>query len=139
MVRAVLLPVFFTHTGLRTDIGTLDGPFMWMMCGMVILIAFAGKFGGAYFAARVTGESHRDALTIGTWMNTRAPMELVALNAGYDLGVVPRPMFTMLVIMAITSTFITTPLVRLLMHDQIGIPVKQRAGGPEMLDAPAAG
>lgn len=128
LVRALLLPVFFTYTGLRTDIGTLDGPFMWFMCLLVVLIAFVGKFGGAYVAARATGESHRDALTIGTCMNTRALMELVALNVGYDLGVVPRPMFTMLVIMAITSTFITTPLVRRLMRNQVRVPEVSGAG-----------
>ncbi len=120
-IRAVMLPIFFTYTGLRTDIGSLDGVMMWTMCGLVLLVAFAGKFGGAYFAARLTGETHRDALTIGTCMNTRALMELVALNVGYDLGVVPRPMFTMLVIMAISSTFITTPAVRYLMKRQVRV------------------
>ena len=120
-IRAVMLPVFFTYTGLRTDIGSLDGAMMWTMCGLVLLVAFAGKFGGAYLAARLTGETHSDALTIGTCMNTRALMELVALNVGYDLGVVPRPMFTMLVIMAISSTFITTPAVRFLMKRQVRV------------------
>jgi len=133
MVRAVLLPVFFTYTGLRTDIGTLNGAGMWFMCLMVLAIAFVGKFGGTYIAARLVGESHRNAFTIGTCMNTRALMELVALNVGYDLGVVPRPMFTMLVIMAIASTFITTPLVRRLMGHQARPRI--RAQSPALEDA----
>lgn len=133
MVRAVLLPVFFTYTGLRTDIGTLNGAGMWFMCLMVLAIAFVGKFGGTYIAARLVGESHRNAFTIGTCMNTRALMELVALNVGYDLGVVPRPMFTMLVIMAIASTFITTPLVRRLMGHEARPRI--RAQSPALEDA----
>lgn len=116
MVRAILLPIFFTYTGLRTDIGALDSAGMWGLCGLVLLIAFAGKFGGTFLAARLSGETLRNSITIGTCMNTRALMELVALNVGYDLGVVPRPMFTMLVLMAIASTFVTTPVVRRLMR-----------------------
>ncbi|MEZ5351218.1 MAG: cation:proton antiporter [Bryobacteraceae bacterium] len=116
MVRAILLPIFFTYTGLRTDIGSLPGPAMWILCALVILTAFAGKFGGSYLGARWAGESARDAVTIGVCMNTRALMELIALNTGYDLGVLPKSMFTMLVIMAIASTFITTPAVRRLMR-----------------------
>jgi Kef-type K+ transport system membrane component KefB len=115
LVNSLLLPIFFTYTGLRTDIGTLSGVHAVLICALVCLVAFAGKFGGAFFAARLTGESPRSALAIGVCMNTRALMELIALNVGYDLGVLSRQMFTMLVIMALVSTFIATPLIRLLL------------------------
>jgi Kef-type K+ transport system membrane component KefB len=115
LVYTLFLPVFFAYTGLRTDIGSLANGSAWLQCLLVILVAFAGKFGGAYLAARAVGESSRTAATIGVCMNTRALMELIALNIGYDLHVLPRPMFTMLVIMAIVSTFMATPLIRWLM------------------------
>jgi len=117
-VSTLLLPIFFTYTGLRTDIGLLATGHEWLLCGLVCLVAFVGKFGGAYFGARAVGESRRSALTIGTCMNTRALMELIAINIGYDLGVLPRSMFTMLVIMAIVSTFMATPLIRALMRGE---------------------
>ncbi len=115
LVNAFFLPLFFTYTGLRTDIGSLSSPAAWGTCALVCLVAFAGKFGGAYLASRAVGERPREAAAIGVAMNTRALMELIALNIGYDLGVLPRQMFTMLVIMALASTFIATPLIRHLM------------------------
>jgi Kef-type K+ transport system membrane component KefB len=89
-----------------------------MQCGLVCVIAFVGKLGGAYLAARGSGETHRHALAIGVCMNTRALMELIALNIGYDLGVLPRQMYTMLVIMALVSTYMATPLIRWLMRNE---------------------
>ncbi len=118
LVNAFFLPTFFLYTGLRTDIGTLDDGLQVFECVLVCVIAFAGKFGGVYVAARAVRESNRSALTIATCMNTRALMELVALNIGYDLGVLPQSMFTKLVIMALLSTFIATPLIRWLMRGQ---------------------
>ena len=114
-VGSFFLPMFFAYTGLRTDIGSLGSFDLWLQCAAVILIAFVGKFGGAYIAARMVGESRRSAMTIGICMNTRALMELIALNIGYDLGILSPEMFTMLVIMAIFSTFIATPAIRWLM------------------------
>ncbi|RJF99301.1 cation:proton antiporter [Noviherbaspirillum saxi] len=118
LVNAFFLPIFFAYTGLRTDIGTLSGSDAWLVCLLICIIAFASKFGGAYVAARLAGEPHRSALTIGVCMNTRGLMELIALNIGYDLGILPRQMFTMLVIMAIASTVIATPLIRWLMRSE---------------------
>ncbi|MFT3768161.1 MAG: cation:proton antiporter [Minicystis sp.] len=115
LVNAFFLPLFFAYTGLRTDVGTLGSAEARLECLFVCAIAFLGKFGGAYLSARLTGEDHRSASAIGVCMNTRALMELVALNVGYDLGVLPRRIFTMLVIMAIASTYMATPLIRLLM------------------------
>lgn len=118
LVRTLLLPLFFTYTGLRTDVGTLTSTSAILQCVAVCAIAFAGKFGGTYMASRLVGESHRNALTIGICMNTRALMELIVLNVGRDLGVVPPQMFTMLVLMAIVSTYVTTPAVRYLMRSE---------------------
>lgn len=118
LVTTLLLPVFFAFTGLRTDIGTLDSWGEVGLCALVCLVAFAGKFGGAYVASRVIGEPRRRALTIATCMNTRALMELVAINVGMDLGVLTPSMFTKLVIMALVSTFMATPLIRWLMRDE---------------------
>lgn len=115
LVNALFLPLFFAYTGLRTDIGSLDGGGAYLECALVCVIAFLGKFVGAYLSARLTGEDHRAATAIGVCMNTRALMELIAINVGYDLGVLPRRTFTMLVIMALISTYMATPLIRWLM------------------------
>jgi Kef-type K+ transport system membrane component KefB len=112
LVNALLLPMFFTYTGLRTDVGTLGNVQEWLLCAGVIGIAFLGKLGGVFAGARAMGLGTRDSLAIATCMNTRALMELVALNIGLDLGVLPPSMFTKLVLMAIVSTFIATPLIR---------------------------
>ncbi len=112
LVNTLLLPMFFTYTGLRTNVGSLDSAQEWLLCAAVIAVAFASKLGGVYVGARAMGEPPREAFTIATCMNTRALMELVALNIGLDLGVLPPSMFTKLVIMAIASTFIATPLIR---------------------------
>ncbi|KIG16223.1 Na(+)/H(+) antiporter [Enhygromyxa salina] len=118
LVMMLLLPVFFAYTGLRTDIGAIDGWWGAAVCGMVLVVAFGSKFGGAFLAAKAVGEPTRDALTIGVCMNTRALMELIVINIGYDMGVVPRDMFTMLVIMALVSTFMATPMIAWLMKSE---------------------
>jgi len=118
IVWAFFLPIFFAYTGLRTDVGAIQG---W--AGLVTLlgvfaVTFVSKFGGAYAAARLVGEGHRSALTIGVCMNTRGLMELIVLNIGKDLGLLPTDIFSMLVMMALVSTFIATPLIRWLMKGQ---------------------
>jgi Kef-type K+ transport system membrane component KefB len=118
IVNTFFLPIFFAYTGLRTDVGALTSLSEWGVCALVCAVAFAGKLGGAFLGATLVGEDRRSALTIAVCMNTRALMELVVLNVGYDLGVLPRSMFTKLVIMAIASTFMATPLVRRLMRGQ---------------------
>jgi Kef-type K+ transport system membrane component KefB len=118
LVSTLLLPMFFTYTGLRTNVGALDNLEEWLLCAAVVAIAFAGKLGGVFVGARAMGIPARDSLAIATCMNTRALMELVALNIGLDLGVLPPSMFTKLVIMAIASTFIATPLIRRLTRGQ---------------------
>ena len=112
-VIVFFLPIFFTYTGLRTNIGALNSLELWGWCLLLVVLATAGKFGGCYFAARRSGMSTREAKAIGIMMNTRALMELVVINVGLDLGVIPPNVFTMLVIMAIGSTVVTTPALRI--------------------------
>lgn len=111
-VMVFFLPIFFTYTGLRTDIGGLDSAAAWGWCLLLIFLATLGKFGASYVAARWAGMSHYEGKVIGIMMNTRALMELIVINVGYDLGVISQDVFTMLVLMAIFSTVITTPGLR---------------------------
>ena len=111
-VTVFFLPIFFTYTGLRTDIGTMSGSALWVMCGLVLLAAFVGKFGGCSLAARANGLPWREASIIGVMMNTRALMELIVINIGFELGVIPKSVFFMLVVMAVASTYITAPILR---------------------------
>ena len=106
----LLLPIFFAFTGLRTSISLLDGAQMWFYSALVIAIAILGKFGGSSLAARLTGSPWREAGALGVLMNTRGLMELVLLNIGLDLGVISPTVFTMLVLMALVTTFMTAPV-----------------------------
>jgi len=110
----LLLPLFFAFTGLRTQIGLLNDWQSWAVCTGIIAVAISGKCGGSVLAARWTGLSWPDALTIGVLMNTRGLMELVVLNIGYDLGILSPHIFAMMVLMALTTTFMTGPLLALL-------------------------
>ncbi len=108
-----LLPLFFAFTGLRTQIGLLDGPNDWMICFGLILIATIGKLGGTMFTARLTGINWIDSFALGALMNTRGLIELIALNIGYDLGILSPRIFAMLVIMTLVTTCMTGPLLSL--------------------------
>ena len=105
----LLLPLFFVFTGLRTEIGLINDPYLWKVTGCIILVAVVGKFVGSALAAKFVGQSWRDSLTIGALMNTRGLMELVVLNIGLDLKVLTPSVFTMMVIMALVTTFMTGP------------------------------
>ena len=110
----ILLPLFFAFTGLKTQVGLLnDGP-AWLVFGLIILVAVAGKFGGSMFAAKFTGQSWPDSFSIGALMNTRGLVELIVLNIGYDLGVLSPTVFTMMVLMALVTTFMTSPALALI-------------------------
>jgi Kef-type K+ transport system membrane component KefB len=106
----LLLPVFFAFTGLRTQIGLLKSAQDWLICLVIIAVATAGKLGGSALAARLTGMKWRESLQLGALMNTRGLMELIALNIGYDMGILSQRIFTMLVIMALVTTVMTGPL-----------------------------
>ncbi|HMJ14420.1 MAG TPA: cation:proton antiporter [Polyangiaceae bacterium] len=110
VVVVLLLPLFFAYSGLRTQIGLLDSPGAWGLCALIILVACTGKFGGSVIAARLTGMPWREASALGILMNTRGLMELIVLNIGLDLGVISPMLFTMMVLMALVTTFMTTPL-----------------------------
>ncbi len=112
MVVAFLLPVFFTFTGLRTDIGALDAT-GWLWCGAIFVIACAGKLLGCGLATRLAGYSWREASEVALLMNTRALMGLVAINVGRDLDAIPNSVFSMLVVMAVGTTVMTVPLLKL--------------------------
>jgi Kef-type K+ transport system membrane component KefB len=110
----LLLPIFFVVTGLRTRIGLLDQPSLWVVFLMILAIALAGKFGSASLAARFTGESLKDSLSIGALMNTRGLVELVVLNIGFDLHILTPVVFTMMVLMALITTCMTNPVLSLI-------------------------
>lgn len=109
----LLLPLFFAFTGLRTQIGSLNSVQDWLICAAVIAVATAGKLGGSAVTARLTGMNWSESLQLGALMNTRGLMELIALNIGYDLGILSPRIFTMLVIMALVTTMLTGPLLTL--------------------------
>jgi Kef-type K+ transport system membrane component KefB len=108
-----LVPLFFAFTGLRTQIGLLNDFEGWFYCGLIIVIATVGKLGGTMIAARFTGMSWIDSFSLGALMNTRGLMELIAINIGYDLGILSGRIFAMLVIMALVTTFMTGPMLNL--------------------------
>ncbi|AUT04122.1 sodium:proton antiporter [Nostoc sp. CENA543] len=109
-VLIFLLPIFFAYSGLRTQIGLLNRPELWLLCAIVVLVAIAGKYIGTYIAARFSGINKREASALGWLMNTRGLTELIVLNIGLELGVISPLLFTMLVIMALVTTFMTSPL-----------------------------
>ncbi len=113
LVVVFLLPMFFAYSGLRTQLGLLDSPHAWVMCGLIIVVACAGKFGGSALAGKLTGLSWREAGALGILMNTRGLMELIVLNIGLDLKVISPTLFAMMVIMALVTTFMTTPLLEI--------------------------
>ena len=110
----ILLPLFFVFTGLRTQIGLINDPQLWKVTGLIIAVAVVGKFLGSAIAAKFVGQNWRDSLTIGALMNTRGLMELIVLNIGLDLGVLSPEIFTMMVIMALITTFMTGPALDLI-------------------------
>lgn len=125
LVVVLLLPLFFAFMGLRTRIGLLDGQDMWLFFALVTLVAVAGKLGGSMIAARSTGLPWREAGAVGILMNTRGLMQLVVLNVGLDIGVISPPLFAMLVLMALVTTFMTTPLLAIV------YPAAARRSAPE--------
>ena len=114
IVIVLLLPAFFAYTGLRTQIGLVSGGEQWMMCALIVAVASLGKFGGSAIAARLTGLDWRDSSALGVLMNTRGLMELIVLNIGLEMNVISPTLFAMLVIMALVTTFSTTPILHLI-------------------------
>jgi Kef-type K+ transport system membrane component KefB len=123
----LLLPIFFAFTGLRTSIGLVSGAEMWFYCGLIILVAISGKFGGTTLSARLTGMSWREAGALGILMNTRGLMELVLLTIGLDIGVISPALFAMLVLMSLITTFMTSPILEWVYFRRI-FPNKESVG-----------
>jgi Kef-type K+ transport system membrane component KefB len=118
IVRVMFLPAFFAFTGLRTEIGLVESGRDWLVCGAIIAVAIAGKFGGTVLASKVMGLDWRDSAALGILMNTRGLVELIVLNIGLDLGVISPRLFTMLVIMALVTTVMTSPVLSRLMRSR---------------------
>ncbi len=110
----LLLPIFFAFTGLRTHIEMLNQGHLWGTCMMIIAVAVAGKFGGSALSAKLVGQSWKDSLSIGALMNTRGLMELIVLNIGLDLKILSPAIFSMMVLMALATTFMTGPSLSLI-------------------------
>lgn len=106
----VLLPLFFAFTGLRTQVGLLEGWPDWLAFAVIVTVAIAGKLGGTSLAAHAAGLSWFKSLRLGTLMNTRGLIELIALNIGYDLGILSTRLFVMMVLMALVTTIMTGPI-----------------------------
>ena len=131
-VLIFLLPVFFASSGLRTQIGLVNRPELWLLCGLVLFVAIAGKYTGTYIAARFSGIEKREASALGWLMNTRGLTELIVLNIGLSLGVITPLLFTMLVIMALVTTFMTPLLLESIYPTPlIGLDVAEKEDEPE--------
>lgn len=140
-VTVFFLPIFFTYTGLRTKVDSLASAELWGFCGLVLAAAVLGKFGGCGLAARLTGFSWRESACIGVMMNTRALMELIVINLGMDLGVIPESVYCMLVMMAVITTIMTTPILLRIMPGtelETSIQASSFARGRRGVPAPTA-
>jgi Kef-type K+ transport system membrane component KefB len=113
-VVTLLLPLFFVYTGLKTNITLLDRPELWLITAGLVVLAIVGKLAGAAIAARVSGFNTRASMVIGTLMNTRGLTELIVLNIALEVGAISSVLFTALVIMAVITTLMTGPLLKLL-------------------------
>ncbi|MFL6450385.1 MAG: cation:proton antiporter [Bryobacteraceae bacterium] len=134
-VIVFLLPAFFAFTGLRTQVGLVNGTRDWIFCVLIILVASAGKFGGSALAARWNGLSWRESSALGILMNTRGLMELIVLNIGLELGVISPTLFAMLVLMALATTLATTPVLQFISRRDVFIPAPPPGVADEALQA----
>jgi Kef-type K+ transport system membrane component KefB len=129
---ALLLPLFFTYSGLNTKITLLNTGFLWLMCGAVLFAAIMGKGVGCWLAARATGIANREALGIGTLMNARGLMELIIINIGLQRGVISEGLFATLVIMAVVTTLMASPLFERLVGSGVHQPVPEPVAPGEL-------
>jgi K+:H+ antiporter len=119
LTMTLLLPLFFAFTGLRTKVQLIDSPELWRDAAIVLAAAVVGKGGASALAARAMGVTWREAAALGALLNTRGLIELVVLNIGLDLGILSPVVFTMLVLMALITTFMTSPLISWLMPSHL--------------------
>jgi Kef-type K+ transport system membrane component KefB len=134
---ALLLPLFFTYSGLNTKIGLLNTSFLWAICGAVLIAAVLGKGVACWLAARATGIPNREALGIGTLMNARGLMELIVINIGLQRGIISEGLFATLVIMAVLTTLMASPLFERLVgsgtHQPVPEPEAEQASEPKFV------
>ena len=116
LAMTMLIPLFFSYTGLRTNIGAVGDNLG--LTTLVIAVAIAGKVGGGFTGARITGFDTRNSLALGFLLNTRGLVELIVLNVGLDLGILSPALFSMMVIMALVTTVMTTPLLRIVLPEK---------------------
>ena len=121
VAMAVLIPLFFSYTGIRTNAGLIQGTHLWLYEALIIAVAVAAKAGGAFAGARIMGYGARDALALGALMNTRGLVELVVLNIGLDLGILSPALFSMMVLMALTTTLMTSPALRIILQERAAL------------------
>ena len=126
---ALLLPLFFTYSGLNTQIGLLDSVYLWAMAALVLIVAIGGKGVACWLAARATGVPNREALGIGTLMNVRGLMELIIINIGLQRGIISPALFAMLALMAVVTTVMASPLFELLVGRHTAAAEPERAAG----------
>lgn len=122
LIVVLLLPIYFALTGLRSSIFLISGAKMWLYCAVIIVLAVVGKWGGSMFSARLNGMSWRESAAVGILMNTRGLVELVILNIGLDLGILSPALFSIMVLMALVTTLMTTPLLRWIYPETITSP-----------------
>jgi len=128
LTMALLLPLFFAFSGLRTNVQLLNNPANWRDAALILAVAIAGKAGASAIAARAMGSSWRDAGTLGFLLNTRGLVELVVLNIGLDLGILSPTVFSMLVVMALVTTGMTSPALRWLRAPEPAPALSDRQG-----------
>lgn len=114
----LFLPLYFVYNGLRTHIGLINSPALWLLCALVLIVACLGKILGGSLSLKAFGESWKESLAFGTLMNTRGLVELILLNIGLNLGVISPTFFAMLVIMAVVTTMMAPPLLPFLGYRQ---------------------
>lgn len=109
----LFMPIFFALSGLRTSIGLLNTEYLWSIFFIILLIAVVGKLLSSTLASKVSGLNWYDSISVGILMNTRGLIELIILNIGYDLGIIQPTLFTIMVLMAIATTFMTGSLLQI--------------------------
>jgi Kef-type K+ transport system membrane component KefB len=117
--NCIFLPIYFVFSGLQTHLGLIHGQDLWLICLLIFAIACAGKLVGGTLSTRLMGDSWREAISVGILMNTRGLVELIVINIGLQLGVLSPTLFVMLVIMAVLTTMITSPLITLFNHEAV--------------------
>lgn len=128
LVATFLLPLFFINSGLNTQIGLLNQPWLWLLAVVILVVAVVGKGGGCMAAARISGESVQTSFAIGSLMNARGLMELIALNIGLEQKIISPTLFTIMVIMAIVTTLMATPLFKF--STRLSVVERERVAAP---------